>query len=90
MQTCRANAHIGDMTTYTIIPSPDGSGFHIGVAGSDGARQTMLGFDSVADAEAWIQQDKRLNGRVDPPVQDLDAQDLGARDLGARDAGNRV
>jgi hypothetical protein len=49
------------MTTYTIIPSGDGSGFHIGVVGNDGARHTMLGFESMAEAEAWIVQDKRLN-----------------------------
>jgi hypothetical protein len=49
------------MTTYTIIPARDGSGFQIGVVGHDGARHTMLGFESEADAEAWIAQDKRLN-----------------------------
>jgi hypothetical protein len=53
------------MTTYTIIPAGDGTGFHIGVRGSDGARQTMLGFTSMAEAEAWILQDKRLNDGVD-------------------------
>ena len=50
------------MTTYTIIPSPDGSGFNIGIAGSNGARQTMLGFTSEAEAEAWINQDRRRDG----------------------------
>lgn len=49
------------MTTYTIIPHGDGSSFNIGIAGSDGARQTMLGFESQAEAEAWIVQDKRLS-----------------------------
>jgi hypothetical protein len=52
------------MTTYTIVPAGDGTGFHIGVAGSNGARQTMLGFTSKEEAEAWIIQDKRLNGEV--------------------------
>ena len=52
------------MTTYTIVPTTDGTGFHIGVAGSNGARQTMLGFSSKEEAEAWITQDKRLNGEV--------------------------
>ncbi len=50
------------MTTYTIIPIADGSGFNIGIAGSNGARQTMLGFTSQAEAKAWIDQDKRLSG----------------------------
>jgi hypothetical protein len=49
------------MSTYVIIPNGDGSGFNVGIAGSDGARQTMLGFASEAEAEAWIMQDKRLD-----------------------------
>lgn len=53
------------MTTYTIIPTADGSGFQIGVAGSDGARQTMLRIASMEEAEAWITQDKRLNDGTD-------------------------
>lgn len=56
--------HIQTMTTYTIVPASDGTGFHIGVAGSNCARQTMLGFTSKEEAEAWIIQDKRLNGEV--------------------------
>lgn len=53
--------HIESMTTYTIIPTDNGASFNIGIAGSDGTRQTMLGFISEAEAEAWITQDKRLN-----------------------------
>jgi hypothetical protein len=60
------------MTQYTIIPVSDGSGFSIGVTGANGARQTMLGFSSQEEAEAWIIQDKRLAGAVAyqmaPPV----------------------
>lgn len=48
------------MTTYQIIPLGDGSGFNIGIAGSDGTRQTMLGFTSMEEAEAWISHDRRL------------------------------
>ncbi|HEY1413429.1 MAG TPA: hypothetical protein VGF36_14885 [Rhodopila sp.] len=64
------------MTTYTIIPNGDGTGFNIGIAGNDGARQTMLGFTSEAEAEAWIDQDKRLsNGTASyqPPATLLDS-----------------
>ncbi len=53
------------MTTYTIIPATDGSGFRIGVVGHDGSRHTMLGFDSREEAEAWVIRDKRLNGGTD-------------------------
>jgi hypothetical protein len=54
------------MAIYTILPNGEGLGFNISVAGSNGARQTMLGFISMADAEAWITQDKRLNDAADP------------------------
>ena len=53
--------HVKDMTTYTIIPTDNGANFNIGVAGSVGTRQTMLGSVSEAEAEEWISQDKRLN-----------------------------
>ncbi len=49
------------MAIYTIIPASDGSGFHIGVVGHDGTRHTMLGFESIAEAEAWIVHDKRFS-----------------------------
>jgi hypothetical protein len=50
------------MTQYIIVQNSDGTGFNIAVLGSNGARQTMLGFDTEAEAEAWIVQDKRLDG----------------------------
>jgi hypothetical protein len=54
------------MSIYTIIPLNDGAGFNIGVAGTNGARQTILGFTTEAEAEAWILQDKRLNVAASP------------------------
>jgi hypothetical protein len=56
------------MTTYTIIPNGDGTGFNISIVGADGARQTMLGFESEAEAKAWILQDKRLSAIPTPHV----------------------
>jgi hypothetical protein len=56
------------MTTYSITPNGDGTGFNISIAGSDGTRQTMLGFESEAEAEAWIVQDRRLSELPAPPV----------------------
>jgi hypothetical protein len=50
------------MTIYTIVPVADGRSFNVAVIGSNGARQTMLGFASEAEAEVWISQDKRLDG----------------------------
>jgi hypothetical protein len=66
LRTC----HIRPMTTYQIIPVGDGRGFNIGVAGSDGTRQTMLGFDTMEEVEAWIDQDRRLTGAADLQFSD--------------------
>jgi hypothetical protein len=49
------------MTTYSIMPTGEKDGFNVGIAGSDGTRQTMLGFTSEAEALAWIEHDKRLS-----------------------------
>jgi hypothetical protein len=65
------------MTTYMIIPNSDGSGFNVGIAGSDGTRQTMLGFESEAEAEAWIIQDKRLGQIPAQHVSDMSAPSPG-------------
>jgi hypothetical protein len=65
------------MTTYSVIPNGDGTGFNISIAGSDGTRQTMLGFESEAEAEAWIAQDRRLSELPAPPVAALPASAYG-------------
>jgi hypothetical protein len=65
------------MTTYSIVPNGDATGFNISIAGSDGTRQTMLGFESEAEAEAWIVQDKRLSELPAPPVAALSASAYG-------------
>jgi hypothetical protein len=48
------------MITYTVIPTDSEAGFHVKIAGSEGNRQTILGFATESDAEAWIASDKRL------------------------------
>jgi hypothetical protein len=45
------------MATYTICPRLDGRGYDIRVVGINGSRQTMLGFKTEAEAEAWIDGD---------------------------------
>jgi hypothetical protein len=65
------------MTTYTIVPNGDGTGFNISIAGSDGARQTMLGFASKAEAEAWIVQDRRLSQVPTPQMSDASVSAYG-------------
>jgi hypothetical protein len=68
VQSCHALAILLIMTQYTILPVGDGSGFNVAVSGSDGARNTMLGFASEEEAEAWIALDKRLDGVDASPV----------------------
>ena len=47
------------MSIYTVVQRADQVGFDISAIGDDGVHHTMLGFKSEADAEAWIEQDKR-------------------------------
>jgi hypothetical protein len=45
------------MTTYTIIPKVDQTGFDVAIVGNDGARQTLLGCPPDASyriADMWI------------------------------------
>ena len=51
--------HISEMATYTISPGTEHGGFDVAIVGSDGTRQTMLGFKTRAAAEAWIAKDAR-------------------------------
>ena len=53
------------MPTYTVIPQADQT-FHVAIVGDDGARQTILGFPTEADAAAWIARD-----RLQSPTEDL-------------------
>jgi hypothetical protein len=54
------------MATYTIIPKDDQTGFDVAIVGDDGARQTLLGFETQTDAQAWIAWDKRPSAADDP------------------------
>jgi hypothetical protein len=47
------------MATYTINPRTGASGFDIEITGADGVRQTILGFETESEANAWIERDKR-------------------------------
>ena len=65
--------HIWPMATYTVTAqSGEPTMFSIKIAGDDGVRRTMLGFDTQEAAEAWIEEDKRAhtsNGRFAMPWQ---------------------
>jgi hypothetical protein len=53
--------HIGGMAKYNIYPGEDSVGFEISVISDNGAKQTMLGFKTFAEADAWVTEDMRLN-----------------------------
>jgi hypothetical protein len=46
------------MATYTILPQKEG--YQVDVVADDGSRHSMLGFDTEADALAWVEADKKL------------------------------
>jgi hypothetical protein len=54
------------MAAYTVVPAVDRTGFHVAIQGSDGVRQTILGFETSVEAEAWIEHDRRLSAAQPP------------------------
>jgi hypothetical protein len=55
------------MATYAIVPpKQQQGGYLVQVIGDDGARQTMLGFDSEEQAKAWIEADRQRDARQVP------------------------
>jgi hypothetical protein len=74
------------MATYTVIPRVDPIGFDVAVVGSDGARRTLLDFETWRDARAWDELDRaravrplkleRENGRTLPVLEDPDGEPL--------------
>jgi hypothetical protein len=54
------------MATYKIIPKGDQVGFDVEIVGNDGARQTLLGFETQAEAQTWISRDRWVNVADDP------------------------
>jgi hypothetical protein len=51
---------------YQIATRPDGTGFDVHIVTSNGVRQTVLGFITEPEAQAWIAQDQRLSQAADP------------------------
>ena len=54
------------MASFTISARADQDGFEIEVVEHEGAPQTILGFKTQADAEAWVVRRARLSCRADP------------------------
>ena len=59
----RARRYRDMLAIYTITPRADLTAFDIAVVASDGSRHTLLGFTTMAEAEAWIEEDKRRDRR---------------------------
>ena len=58
-----SNCH---MASYAITVRGDQAGFDVEIVARDGVRQTMIGFKTQADAEAWMVRDARFNRMTDP------------------------
>ena len=61
------------LATYTITSRAFGAdltGFDIAVVATDGSRHTMLGFRTMAEAEAWIEADRRQDRWILPVDDD--------------------
>jgi hypothetical protein len=54
------------MASFTISARADQDGFEIEVVDRDGAPQTIFGFETLAEAEAWLVRSARLNREPDP------------------------
>ena len=50
------------MVTYAIAARSGRDGFDIEIVGRDGAHQTMRGFKTQEDAEAWVVEDVKQAG----------------------------
>ena len=50
-QKASSNCH---MASYAITVRGDPAGFDVEIVARDGVRQTLIGFKTQADAEAWI------------------------------------
>jgi hypothetical protein len=58
--------HIVPMDTYAVTSNTTGRGFHVIIAGSNGVRQTILGFVTEAEAHNWITLDALFTNAVVP------------------------
>lgn len=47
------------MQTYTIVDQEDGPGCNVELTDAIGVHHTILGFETEAEAQVWIEQDQR-------------------------------
>ena len=60
------------MSIYTIVHQEQQLGYRVDVVSDEGSRHSVLGFDTEAEAEAWIEADRRLETfrQASPPDVD--------------------
>ena len=49
------------MQTYMIVGRDDGAGYNVELTDAIGVHHTMLGFETEAEAQVWIEQDQRVS-----------------------------
>jgi hypothetical protein len=49
------------MAIYTVTAQTLRTGFQVGIVGTNGTKQTIVGFSTEAEAEAWIASDRDLD-----------------------------
>ena len=47
--------------TYMIVGRDDGAGYNVELTDAIGVHHTMLGFETEAEAQVWIEQDQRMS-----------------------------
>lgn len=68
------------MATHLVVPRPDRTGYDIEVTDANGGRHTMLGFMTKAEAEEWIDADRKgseISGRMQFRLPQLTDRVLG-------------
>jgi hypothetical protein len=48
------------MSKYTVLPRRRQMGYKLEIVTDEGSRHTILGFQSEAEAEAWVDRDRKL------------------------------
>ena len=55
------------MASYAIVRRRRQDGYRVDMVDDDGTRHTILGFDTEADAQAWVEAEEKLVQFRTPP-----------------------
>jgi hypothetical protein len=56
------------MSIYTVMPRQRQVGYKVEIVTGGGSRHTVLGFESEAEAVAWVEADKERERMFNPAV----------------------